>query len=120
MFRTVSVNRCWYWPALTGTIALIACLGVLNSPRLAECLGVHQLGRPFIDWLAILAASDAQQAGANPYANPNPFDPLGRPHIYGPWWLLLGDLGFTSEDYWWTGALLVLLFICSAVAVLAP
>lgn len=60
----------------------------------------------FADMTAVLAASDARAAGLNPYAHPSPFDPLGRPHVYGPWWLELHRLGLNRGDRAWLGLLL--------------
>ena len=118
---SAAAARCnWRWPALTAGAVLLAFAALLLDERLWSALGVLPLQPHFSDWLAILAAADAQQAGADVYATPNPFDPFGRPHVYGPWWLWLGNLGFTVADHRWMGALLAGVFIATAATVLAP
>jgi hypothetical protein len=74
----------------------------------------------FLDLVAVLAAGQAHAAGLDVYVPPNPFDPFGRPHCYGPWWLVTGVLGLTVAEARWLGLLLALAFIASAAAVLAP
>jgi hypothetical protein len=83
-------------------------------------LGIGQLRPLYADLVAILAAGQARIAGLDVYAIPNPFDPFGRPHVYGPWWLVTGWLGLKTTDAWWIGSLLGLLFLLGSVAVLAP
>ncbi|MFI5335606.1 MAG: hypothetical protein ACHQ5A_02400 [Opitutales bacterium] len=73
----------------------------------------------FIDLVAILAAGEAAHAGWNVYAS-NPLDPLNRPHVYGPWWLVTGSVGLVRADAWWLGLVLVGLFLAVAIVVLAP
>jgi hypothetical protein len=85
-------------------------------------LGIeHFPDRPyFLDLVAVLAAGQAHAAGLDVYVPPNPFDPFGRPHVYGPWWLVTGVLGLTVADARWLGPLLALAFIATAAAMLAP
>jgi len=75
---------------------------------------------PYADTVAILAAGEARHAGADIYAIPNPYDPLGRPHVYGPGWLLTGTLGLTTHDAVWLGPLLAVLFTLTAALLLRP
>lgn len=74
-------------------------------------LGVSPMPTLFADWAAVLAAGEAWANDADPWAIPNPFDPYGRPHVYGPPWLLLGHLGLTVGDTWWGGTLIVIAFV---------
>ena len=91
----------------------------LADSRWWGILGVFALEPHFQDMAAILAAVEAVGNGLNPYV-PNPFDLLGRPHSYGPWWLWLDVLGLTTDDNWWLGSLLVLVSLVTATSILAP
>ena len=83
-------------------------------------LGIeHYPGKQFIDTIAVLSAGQAWHAGLNVYL-PNPFDIFGRPHVYGPWWLVTGPMGLTVADALWIGPLLGLAFLVAAAGVLAP
>jgi hypothetical protein len=74
--------------------------------------------------LAVLTSVDARAAGADPYAKPNTFDPFGRPHVYGPWWLELHRFGLSSADRAWIGtsllisSLVVMVYLCRPVNLL--
>lgn len=74
---------------------------------------------PYADTIALLAAGQARHAGLDVYA-PNPFDPMRRPHVYGPGWLVSGALGLTVGDAKWLGPLLIAAFVVAAALVLAP
>src|SRR5262245_26863360 len=87
-------------------------------PGLLRTLG-HQHFVPFLDLQAILASNDAATAGLDPYAA-NPFDLLGRPHVYSHWWLHLRDLGLTRADTFVLGLVLVVGFAATALGALAP
>lgn len=93
-------------------------LGVLR-PSVLERLAIPHLGIWFLDTYALLAATDAQAAGLDPYAV-NPLDHLGRPHGYPSWWLYLGRLGLTRDDHRWVGFVVVVVFLVVAVAWLRP
>ena len=73
----------------------------------------------FLDSYALLASNDAVSAHRDPYA-PNPLDYLQRPHIYGPWWLHLRDLGLTRADNFRVGLALGATFLLAALAWLRP
>src|SRR5690606_10193032 len=60
-----------------------------------------------------------QQAGGDPYEH-NPLDPYNRPHVYGPWWLVTGELGLVRSDAWWLGSMLVLATAVVGAKLLAP
>ena len=85
-----------------------------------DWFGLGHLTPHYADLVAILAAGQADAAGLDPYAVPNPFDPFGRPHVYGPWWLLTGRLGLEVIDAWWLGGVLALVFVIVAPAALRP
>lgn len=105
--------------ATAAAVGLVLCLCVLHEP-LWSVLGVNGMRPYFADWYAILAASDARAAGADPFAVPNSYDPFGRPHIYGPWWLELWRLGLTRDDNGWMGVTLVLATVVACVGWLRP
>lgn len=88
-------------------------------PTVLERLAIPHLGIWFLDTYALLAATDAQAAGLDPYAV-NPLDHLGRPHGYPSWWLYLGRLGLTRADHRWVGLGVVVVFLVVAVAWLRP
>lgn len=82
-------------------------------PTLFALYGLdHSMGW-FLDSYAILASNDAAAAGWNPWTI-NPYDPLGRPHVYSHWWLKLSGLGFTREDNFLLGGLFVAGFFAAA------
>jgi hypothetical protein len=110
------------WPLALGAGALLGFLALVAHGGLWARLGIeHFADKPyFLDLVAVLAAGQAQAAGIDPYVPPNPFDPFGRPHVYGPWWLAGGRLGLTVADARWLGPLLALAFVATAAAVLAP
>jgi len=107
------------WPLLMGLTVLIVLAGGVIYPGLFLAFGVHAIHPIFSDLIAILAAGEAAQQGWDVYAS-NPLDPLNRPHVYGPWWLVTGELGLVRTDAWWIGLLLALVFVVVAVKVLAP
>jgi hypothetical protein len=97
-------RRVAYWFSI---VTLLGVWGVFwvccVHPKLWDIFGLPTIRPIFSDTAAVLAASDARAAGLNPYANPSPFDTLGRPHVYGPWWLELHRLGLTRGDRPWIG-----------------
>jgi hypothetical protein len=109
----------WRW----GVVCASALIAVFFALALHESwwdrLGVFHMRPYFADTAAILAAGDAQRAGLDVY-QPNPFDPFGRPHVYGPWWLVTAKLGLETADAWWVGAALALLFVGVTLLVFAP
>jgi hypothetical protein len=110
----------WFWPAASVALVFtLLCACVLHEPLWLR-LGVFHLKPYFADWFAVLAASDARAAGADPYASPNPFDVLGRPHIYGPWWLELSRLGLTRDHNVLSGLGLALATLCAGAWMLRP
>jgi len=107
------------WPLLAAGVALIVIVAGIVFPACLRVLGVHAMVPTFIDLVAILAAGEANQLGWDVYVV-NSLDPLNRPHVYGPWWLFLGHLGFVRADSWWMGSLLIVAFLGVGAAVLAP
>lgn len=116
----MSVDRQrWRWSVASAlTLVTVFLLLVLNESWW-ERIGVFHMRPYFADTVAILAAGEAQRAGLDVY-QPNPFDPLGRPHVYGPAWLAIAGLGLMTEDAWWLGALLALTTVGVALWLLAP
>lgn len=109
----------WRWTVLTATLVVVGFSGLLLNGRLWGLWGVLHMRPYYTDLVAILAAGEVHAAGGNVYQN-NPLDPYGRPHVYGPAWLLTGDVGWRTTDAWWLGACLVLIFIGVAARLLAP
>lgn len=106
-FQPTPAQRRQLWctvGAVTAALALVVTCGAF--PQLWEWFGVGLLPFHLADLYALLAASDAHALGLNPYTVPSFFDPLGRPHVYGPWWLWMHALGWTRADVLWLGGLL--------------
>lgn len=82
-------------------------------------IGVPAAKPFFMDLGAVLAAGQAWVNGLDVY-QPNPFDPLNRPHVYGAWWLWIGLTGLTVADATWLGWVLALGFLGLAATLLAP
>lgn len=101
-------------------VGLFLALWLGNNKEHWHLLGVHHMEMLYADAAALLAAGEAHSAGLNPYLAPNLFDPGLRPHIYGPGWLVLGDLGLTVEDTSWFGLLLSAGFFLALVRLFAP
>jgi hypothetical protein len=101
-------------------VMLVGFWGVMAArPDWLSYLGIRHFGVWFIDTYAILASNDARAQGLDVYAA-NPLDYFGRPHVYSPWWLFLGKLGFTRTDSFWLGCSLGLAFLAVAVDWLRP
>ncbi len=73
----------------------------------------------FADTAAILAAGETWHAGGDVYA-PLATDPFGRPHVYGPAWLLTGAIGLKASDALWVGAVLAAVFTVAVTLTLWP
>ncbi|MCC6416134.1 MAG: DUF2029 domain-containing protein [Opitutaceae bacterium] len=104
---------------LLGAMLILIFVGALTKSDLFTAIGVQPLKPLYSDLIAILAAGEAQQAGLDPYAH-NPLDPYNRPHVYGPWWLVTGDLGLVRGDAWWLGSLLALVTVVTGALLLSP
>ncbi len=109
----------WRWASALPLLPIaLFCVAVFDE-RWWAWLGINHLQAYFVDVDAILAAAKAHVLGLDVYAR-NPFDPFGRPHVYGPWWLALGWLGLDVPDAWWVGALVGALFLGGAALILRP
>lgn len=100
-------------------LALVVWLACFQFPAVWVATGIGEASRPFMDLHGLLAAIDAARAGEDPF-QPNSFDPYHRPHVYTAWWLELGRLGLTRSDTLWLGAVLLGLFLLTAVLMLRP
>lgn len=110
----------WRW-SVASALAIVAIFLLLAlNESWWERIGVFHMRPYFADTVAVLAAGDAQRAGLDVYQAPNPFDPFGRPHVYGPAWLVTAKLGLTTADAWWVGSLLGLATVGVALWLLAP
>ena len=98
---------------------LFFCAFLLNKSLWIK-LGMEPMDPVYADTQAVLSSVDARAAGADPYALPNPYDPFGRPHVYGPWWLELHRLGISSADRAWIGTVLFLSSIMVMVWLCRP
>jgi hypothetical protein len=103
---------------VTGLVLLVwfACF---RFPIVWVVTGIGEANRPFMDLYGILAASDAAQAGVDPFL-PNDFDPYHRPHVYTTWWLELGRLGLVRADTFWLGWVLLVAVLVSAAVMVRP
>lgn len=100
-------------------LGLIGFCALLINGRLWGLWGVQHMRPHYLDLVAVLAAGEAATQGIDVYAG-NPLDPFGRPHVYGPAWLLTGRLGLVTEDAGWLGSLLAVAFLGTAAALIAP
>lgn len=88
-------------------------------PQLFRFVGVTHFWGWFLDSHAIVAANDAAAAGLDVHAS-NPFDRLGRPHVYPRLWLILSELGLTREDNFLLGGVFVAGFFVASAWWLGP
>lgn len=95
------------------------CAFVLLPESFSRKLGLSDNGAWFLDTYAILASSDAVQAGQDP-SLPNPLDVYGRPHSYSGWWFALGRVGLTRAHNPWVGGAVVGAFLLGALLWLKP
>lgn len=109
----------WRGAALAAAMVLGGFCLLLVNGKLWDLWGVQHMRPYFLDLVAVLAAGEAHVRGIDVYAG-NPLDPLGRPHVYGPAWLLTGSLGLTGDDAGWLGAVLSAVFIATACLIAAP
>ena len=117
---SVASRPAWLVPsAVLFAVVVFSWMTWVHSPRLLVVFGVFNYGTWFIDSYAILATNDALKAGLDP-SQPNPFDPLGRPHSYSQWWFVLGTLGLTRDNNFLFGGLFVVAFLAAALATLRP
>jgi hypothetical protein len=112
-------RRSWRWIGGLVLVPTFLFLLLVLDERAWAWLGILHVRPYFADTLAILAAGQARHAGLDPFA-PNPFDPLHRPHVYGPLWLMTGSFGLTVTDTLWVGAMLDTVFVIAAAFFLAP
>lgn len=110
----------WFLPAIVFTSPLLLLLLGLHDDALWDVMGIGRLVPSFADLAAVLAAGEAHAAGLDAYLPRNPFDPFGRPHVYGPWWLVLGTIGLRTVDAWWLGGLLAVMFAATVAGMLRP
>ncbi|AKC83310.1 hypothetical protein IMCC26134_11940 [Verrucomicrobia bacterium IMCC26134] len=107
--KTALERMPWLPPLLAVAASLVAFMACWLHEPLWDVFGVPHIEPGYMDTTAVLSASDASAAGADPYSKPNRFDPMGRPHVYGPWWLELHRLGLARADRVWLGTGLMLL-----------
>jgi len=108
----------WHRLWVAGLVAVV-WLACFRFPVVWAVTGIGEADRPFMDLYGILAASDAAQAGVDPF-RPNDFDPYHRPHVYTEWWLEIGRLGWHRADTLWLGAILLAVVLATAVGVAGP
>ncbi|MCF7687611.1 MAG: hypothetical protein K9M98_04400 [Cephaloticoccus sp.] len=114
---TTSYNRPRFYRLLFIVVVLTLHVLFAMLPDLLTVFGVGKLGIWFRDSYAMLAASDAAQAGYNPFVE-NPYDLSGERHIYSDWWYFLGKLGFDRTSYLKLGFGIVLAFWLAVMAVI--
>jgi hypothetical protein len=106
-----------------GLIVALLALGIwaacFRFPVVWNATGIGEAGRPFLDLYGLLAASDAAQAGTDPF-QPNAFDPYHRPLLYTEWWLGAGKLGLTRADTGWLGWVMAGATLLAAIAMIQP
>lgn len=105
------------WLLVLGTMA--GLLSMALWPAISAKFGFLDRGLWFMDSYALLAASEARQAGLDPSV-PNPLDVFNRPHSYSSWWFGLGRLGLTRADNFMLGGGMVGAFLVAAWGWLRP
>lgn len=100
-------------------VAMVVWLACFQFPVAWLWTGIGEAGRPFMDLYGILAASDAAQAGVDPFV-PDDFDPYRRPHVYTTWWLEIGRLGLDRTDTVWLGVILLGVMLATALVMVRP
>ncbi|MFT5391696.1 MAG: hypothetical protein ACI8PT_001891 [Gammaproteobacteria bacterium] len=110
--------RATAWALLMLIIALVV-FGVTVKTGAWHYLGVPHLVPDFLDFHALLAASDCHQQGIDVYQI-NPCDHFNRPMVYSHLWFALGDLGFTRADNPMLGFSLSIAFLVCAGAAVRP
>jgi len=73
----------------------------------------------FLDLQGLIAPLESIRAGLNPYTDGS-FDPVGRAHTYGPFWLYLVGTGIDLKDTPWIGLLSVGIFLVIASITTSP
>ena len=113
--RLIHSNR---WSILL-VLSITAYLFIFSTYKLWSSVGIPHLKAPFADMQAVLSASDAYREGYNPYIE-NPYDPLGREHVYPRPWLWLGYTGITLDHSNLAATLLIAIFFLLCVRILRP
>lgn len=108
------------WSALVGCVVFGLMMWADRQPARWESLGVNPLPMPYADMVALLASGQLHADGGDHYQIPNMLDPYGRPHVYGPGWLVSGRLGLTVVDSYWMGTCLVLVFLAGVIRLFKP
>ena len=125
---TVTAVNTWPWLLVSVTLIVVFVLDHLELWYIVavpqgvyrEAVSASEHKSLFLDWHAVLAASDCKALGYNPFIS-NPCDLGGRVHNYGGIWLYLGQLGLTRTDFFWSAlAFLVLPYVVSASFLLNP
>ncbi|MCU0791332.1 MAG: hypothetical protein MUE42_00425 [Opitutaceae bacterium] len=109
----------WKWSLAAGATVLWVISIAVVYPAVWVGLGVWNLEPLFVDLAAVFAAGEAWMIGRDVYLV-NPFDPFGRPHVYGPWWLVSGPMALSVDDARWVGPLVVAGFLTVTLAVARP
>lgn len=104
--------------ALGLLVTTAVCLAFAGVWR-AGLFGMFQFQPRFADTVAILASGEAYRQGLDVYL-PAPGDPLGRPHVYGPGWLITGLVGLKVAEAASIGSAVAVVFLAVAVVLLAP
>jgi hypothetical protein len=111
----------WFWAVVLFAAAFAVELGLYAHPEWADALGLSVFLGWFLDFHALLAASDAWAAGFGERVFlHNPLDAYNRPHSYTNWWFVLAQWGLTRADLRWIGPLVVVTFTAVASAALRP
>jgi hypothetical protein len=88
-------------------------------PDILTGMGLLTYGLTYLDSYAILAAVDVVREGGDPYTV-NPYDPLGRWHVYSDWWLAMRWLGVGRADNFLVGSSWVAAFALSCWLAVRP
>ena len=106
------------WALILTVILLITYAALLRFDAWGY-IGVPHLVPEFLDFHALLSASDCHQLGIDVYRT-NPCDATGRPMMYSKLWLYLGDLGLTREHNPVIGFSLGAVFLSVAASIANP
>lgn len=107
---------------LHGLLVMIFSLGgfcILVVTKRWDLFAVPHLNILFLDMIAVTSAVEAHADGINVLVE-NPYDPLGRIHIYSQLWLLGSYFGISKIDTYWISPICIVSYIAVTVYLIRP
>lgn len=105
---------------LLSLLTLLLALVCIEYLDLWRTIGIpHFKDKWFIDFHALVAAAECDAQGLNTFLT-NPCDPFNRVHVYSRVWFLLDDLGISSNNFRFWGAVVSSTFVLTYLIILKP